>query len=57
MPPNFNIYIKNHVMAKILQGLNLKRDFEVALWLLWCKCILYFGRPYLFIHNFNIHRR
>jgi len=45
MPPNFNIYKKNHVMAKSIQRLYFKREFEVAFnkWLLWCTCILFFG--------------
>jgi len=36
---------KNDVMAKRLQRLYLKREFEVALnqRLLWCGCILFFG--------------
>ena len=34
---------KNHAMAKGLQRLYFKREFEVALntWLLWCTCIFF----------------
>ena len=33
--------------------LYLKREYEMALnkWLLPCACILFFGRPYMFIYN------
>jgi len=34
--------------SQVLSRLYLKREFEMApnKWLLWCTCILFFGRPY-----------